>query len=110
MEHFSPISSTDLRSDAIQSQIIGRDAGEDHTQIIGGDTANLLGGYIPQPPPGFGTPGCSCDHINNLGRFDALSLGLVMFGKRFSFVKVEKELRLSYGFLAEENQNWWKKF
>ena len=28
---FSPNSSTDLRSDAYQSQIIGEDAGEDHT-------------------------------------------------------------------------------
>ena len=39
MEHFSPNSSTDLRSlrsDAHQSQIIGGDAGEDHTQIVGG--------------------------------------------------------------------------
>ena len=36
-EHFfSPNSSTDLRSDAHQSQIIGGDADEDHTQIIGG--------------------------------------------------------------------------
>ena len=34
--------STDLRSDAHQSQIIGADADEDHTQIIGG--------YIPHPP------------------------------------------------------------
>ena len=36
MEHFfPPISSTDLRSDAHQCQIIGGDAGEDHTQIVG---------------------------------------------------------------------------
>ena len=28
-----------------------------YTQIVGGDTVNLLGGYIyPSPPPGFGTP------------------------------------------------------
>ena len=26
-----------------------------HSQIIGGDTVKLLGGFIP-PPPGFGTP------------------------------------------------------
>ena len=38
MEHlFSPNSSTDLRSDAHQSQ------------IVGGDTVKLLGGYIPHP-------------------------------------------------------------
>ena len=33
---FSSNSSGDLRSDAHQSQIIGGDADEDHTQIIGG--------------------------------------------------------------------------
>ena len=49
MEHFfSSNSSGDLRSDAHQSQIIGGDADVDHTQIIGG--------YIPTSPPGFGTP------------------------------------------------------
>ena len=47
---FSPNSSRGLRSDAHQSQIIGGDADEDHTQIIGGI-------YPPIPPPtGFGTP------------------------------------------------------
>ena len=50
---FSPSSSRDLRSDAHQSQIIGGDADEDHTQIVGGDTVKLLGGYIP---PDFGIP------------------------------------------------------
>ena len=46
MEHFfSPNSSGDLRSDAHQSQIIGGDANEDHTQIIGG--------IYPSHPPGF---------------------------------------------------------
>ena len=54
MEHFfSPNSITDLRSDAHQSQIIGGDAREDHTQIVGGYTVKLLGGYIP---PGFRHP------------------------------------------------------
>ena len=49
MEHFlSPNSGVDLRSDTHQSQIIGEDADEDHTQIIGG--------YIPPSLPGFGTP------------------------------------------------------
>ena len=46
IEVFSPNSSRDLRSDAHQSQIIGGDADEDHTQIIAGDIS----------PPGFGTP------------------------------------------------------
>ena len=51
MVHFlSPNSSTDLRSDAHQSQIIGGDAGENHTEIAGeGGTVKLLGGYIPLP-------------------------------------------------------------
>ena len=47
--------STDLRSDAHQSQIIGGDADEDHTQIVGGYTVKLLGGYILPSPPCFGT-------------------------------------------------------
>ena len=41
---FSPNSSGNLGSDAHRSQIIGGYANEDHTQIIGGDTAKLLGG------------------------------------------------------------------
>ena len=54
MEHFFfPNLSTDQHSDAHQSQIIGGDAHEDHTQIVGGDTVKLLGGYIP---PGFRHP------------------------------------------------------
>ena len=44
---FSPNSSTNLRSDAPQSQIIEGDAGEDHTQIVGGNTVKLLGGIYP---------------------------------------------------------------
>ena len=49
MEHiFPPNSSTDLRSDAQQSQIIGGDADEDHTQIFWGD--------ISSPSPGFRHP------------------------------------------------------
>ena len=46
---FSPNSSIDLCSDAHQSQIIGGIADEDHTQIVGGHTVNLLGVYIPHP-------------------------------------------------------------
>ena len=47
MEHlFSPYSSIDLRSDAHQSQIIRGDAGEDHTQSVGGDTLKIFGGDI----------------------------------------------------------------
>ena len=62
MEHFfSPNSSTDLRSDAHQSQIIGGDADKDHTQIVGGIYSQIIGGIYPPipppPPPGFGTPG-----------------------------------------------------
>ena len=38
---FSSNSSTDLRSDAHQSQIIGGDAGKEHTQIVGGDAVKL---------------------------------------------------------------------
>ena len=40
---FSPNSSTDLRSDAHQSQIIRGDAGEDHTQSVGGIQSNYWG-------------------------------------------------------------------
>ena len=48
MEHFfSPNSIGDLRSDAHQSQIIEGDADVDHTQTIGGDTVQLLGGIYP---------------------------------------------------------------
>ena len=49
--------STDLRSDAHQSQIIVGDADEDHTQIVGGYTVKLLGGIYPPIPPCFGTTG-----------------------------------------------------
>ena len=52
MEHFfSPNSSGNLHSDAQGSQIVGGDADEDHTQIIGGDTVKLLGVYIPPFSP-----------------------------------------------------------
>ena len=53
---FSPNSGTDLRSDAHQSQIIGGDAGEDHTQIVGGIQSNYWGDIYPPSPPDFGTP------------------------------------------------------
>ena len=50
MEHFfPPKSSGDLRSDALQSQIIGGDADEDLTQIIGWVTFKLLGDIFPHP-------------------------------------------------------------
>ena len=46
-DHFlSANSSRDLHSDAHQSQFIGGDADENHSQIIEGDTVKLLGGYI----------------------------------------------------------------
>ena len=52
MEHcFSPSSRGDLLSDAHQSQIIGGNADEDHSQIIGEDTVKLLGGIYPLHPP-----------------------------------------------------------
>ena len=60
---FPPNSSTDLRSDAHQSQIIGGDAGEDHTQIVGEDTVKLFGGVYPPSPPGFGTTGCTISQL-----------------------------------------------
>ena len=52
IEHFF---SPNFRSDVIPVPIknIAGDADVDHSQTIGGDTAKLLGGYIP---PGFGTP------------------------------------------------------
>ena len=57
MEHFFPPNSGgDLRPDAHQSQIIEEDAYADHTQLIGGDTVKLLGGYMPPIPPGFRHP------------------------------------------------------
>ena len=40
-----------LCSDAHQSQIIGGDADEDHTQIVEGYTVKLLGGDISPIPP-----------------------------------------------------------
>ena len=43
---------TNLRSDAHQSQIIGGDADEDHTQIVGGIQSNYWG---DKSPPCFGT-------------------------------------------------------
>ena len=53
---FSPNSSGHLRSDAHQSLIIGGDADEDLSQIIGVIQPNYWGEYIPANPPGFGTP------------------------------------------------------
>ena len=67
MEHFcSPNSGEGLRLDAHQSQIVGGDTDEDHTQIVGGYTVKLLGGYIPPipPTPGFGTPDSNDGQVN----------------------------------------------
>ena len=56
MEHFfSPNSGEDQKKGGASSNYWG-DADVDHIQTIGGDTAKLLGGYIPPSPPGFGTP------------------------------------------------------
>ena len=63
MEHlFSPNSSTDLGSDAQQSQIIGEDADDDHTQIVGGGEiqSNYWGDISP---PGFGTTAPRVDFL-----------------------------------------------
>ena len=46
-DFFSTNSSGDLHSDACQSQIIGGDADEDHTQIIGGIQSNYCWGIYP---------------------------------------------------------------
>ena len=58
---FFPNLSTDLRSDAHHSQIIGWDIDEDYNQIVRGYTVKSLGEIYPPipppPPPGFGTPG-----------------------------------------------------
>ena len=60
--------STDLRSDAHLSQIIGGDADEDHTQIVGGYTVKLLGEYIPPTPNRVSAPlstNQAWDELNN---------------------------------------------
>ena len=80
MEHFFSSNSTgDLRSDAHQSQIIGRDADVDHTQIIEGDIS-------PPSSPGFGTPGRNSNFriLTCLGRCDV--------GRKTSRPKNEKDL------------------
>ena len=41
----------------VKSQIIGGDADEDHSQIIGGYTVKLLGGIYSPIPRCFGTTG-----------------------------------------------------
>ena len=38
------------RSDVHPFKLLGGDADVDHSQTIGGDTAKLLGGYIPPSP------------------------------------------------------------
>ena len=51
MEHFlSSNSSVDLRSDTHQSQIIGGDADEDHTQIMGGISPHPFRVLAPLTP------------------------------------------------------------
>ena len=73
MEHFfSPNSSRDLRADAQQSQIIGRDADEDHTQIVGGYTVKLLGECIP-PSPRVSTPLASPNCLFPCGSFKTVA-------------------------------------
>ena len=43
--------STDLRLHAHQSQIMGGNADEDHTQIVGGYTVKILEWIYPHTPP-----------------------------------------------------------
>ena len=76
MPSASPPGYATVRSDANQSQISGGDADVDRTQTIGGDTAKLLGGYIPHPPPppGFGTPGHTAQQIYNLFLSDQINI------------------------------------
>ena len=52
-DFFSTNSYEDQRSDVVKSKTVGGDADVEHTQIIGGDTVKILGGYIP---PGFRHP------------------------------------------------------
>ena len=62
MEHFFPRIQVEACAQ-IQTRVklLGGDADVDNTQIIGGDTVKLLGGYISPSSPGFGTPVCvSC--------------------------------------------------
>ena len=47
--------STDLHSDAHQRQIIGGDADEDHTQIVGGIQSNYWGDITLPSSSCFGT-------------------------------------------------------
>ena len=63
MEHFfSPKSIVHLRLDAHNSQIIGGDAGVDHTQTIGGGYSKIIGGIYPPILPGFRHP-CSLYYV-----------------------------------------------
>ena len=55
-EQFFSNSSGDLHLDARRNQILGGDTDEDHNQIIGVDTAKLLGEIYPPSPPGLATP------------------------------------------------------
>ena len=61
-----------MRPDANQSQISGGDADVDHTQIIGMDTAKLLGGIYP---PGFRHPCLRICH-QKLQQFHVWSFGI----------------------------------
>ena len=70
-DFFSSNSSENQPSDADQRQIIGWDADVDHSQIIGGDTAKLLGGIYPTIHPGFWHPWFWADLFGNLqGSFE----------------------------------------
>ena len=125
MEHFfSPNSNRDLRSDAHQSQIIGGDADVYHTQIIGG-YSQIIGGYIPPSPPGFGTPAQTTNLVSvnqiHLRGFRTRVLG-TLFHKRnndnmtmnafepsrrvSSLLKGLIRRQRSILFFSQKNRNW----
>ena len=91
---FSANSGEDLRSDAHQSQIIGGDADEDLTQIIGGI-------YPPHPPSGF--------------RHPAINIGFGFFRVTFGrFYKpnfwVRSKLSMNQNFFSKANQRFLSSF
>ena len=63
--------------------IIGGDADEDHTQIVGGYTVKLLGGYILPSPPCFGTtaiaPPLACQPMCKIKNITFLALLRLFF-------------------------------
>ena len=112
MEQFlSPNSGRDLRSDPHQSQIIGGDADEDHTQIIGGDTVKLLGGNIPPSLPYFGTPAqTSISPPNYIVCFQFFNFKLLLNSQRtivvikVSCYKINNAVKIAYAIQNKQNE------